>query len=102
MFISDVTEGAEELDIALYDEAAKDTFMGRVRLLPVLTEDGLAGLSGWHPLEGQSTDEVTLSGEILLSVTFEQSKDNKVGMSDFRILNLIGKGIALLEGYHKH
>jgi serine/threonine protein kinase SCH9 len=57
-----------------------------------LTEDGLAASSGWHPLKGQSTNEVPVSGEILLSVMFQNTNNTEVGSRDFQVLKLIGKG----------
>ena len=90
--ISDVTDGAQEITVSLYDKAAKDIFIGQVRLRPVLTEGSLAALSGWHSLKDQSTRTIQHSGVVSLLLEFESRKDSNVGCPDFQILKLIGKG----------
>ena len=92
MSVSDVTDGAEELTVSLYDEAAKDTFLGQVRLKPVLTEAGLAALSHWHPLKDQSRRTIQDPGEVSLLLGFQSTKGAKVGPLDFELLSLICKG----------
>lgn len=92
MPVSDVTNGAQELTVSLYDEAADDAFLGQVRLRPVLVEGILAASSGWHLLKDQSARPKQGSGEVSLLLEFESRKDVKVDRSDFGITNLLGKG----------
>ncbi|KAF8460476.1 kinase-like domain-containing protein [Kalaharituber pfeilii] len=88
--IFDVLGEHSEVDVCLYDRSNQETFLGHVRICPLLNKNQTV-LDGWFPLEGRNMNE-TVTGEIKLKMIFEKTAKKHYGPQDFEVLRLIGKG----------
>ncbi len=90
---SDVVGNRSEIDITVYDRRDQETFLGHVRLCPLLNQEGVV-TDGWFKLEPRNSDE-EVSGEIHLRIKYQTIDKKHYGPEDFQILKLIGKGMPL-------
>lgn len=91
--VFDVLGEHSEVDVSLYDRSNQETFLGHIRICPLLSDKDKEPtvIDGWFPLEGRSGNE-NVSGEIRLRITFEKTAKKHYGPQDFQVLRLIGKG----------
>lgn len=88
----DVLGEHSEVDVSIYDRSNQETFLGHVRICPLLKRDqNHTVIEGWFPLEGRG-GQGDVTGEIKLRMTFEKTAKRHYGPQDFEVLRLIGKG----------
>lgn len=88
----DVLGEHSEVDVSIYDRSNQETFLGHVRICPLLKQNqNQTVIEGWFPLEGRG-GQGDVTGEIKLRMTFEKTAKRHYGPQDFEILRLIGKG----------
>ena len=80
-----------DIDVSVYDRSGQETFLGHVRLSPVLNEKASV-TDDWFKLEPRGSGEEPVSGEIYLRMKFQKTDKRHYGPEDFQILKLIGKG----------
>lgn len=85
----DVTSEDAVLDISIYDAQANDAFLGRVHISINLLKE--PRFDRWLPLESR-VGGGRVSGEVRVAVTYEPSRNRRIGPNDFEILRLVGKG----------
>lgn len=89
---SDVLGEHSEVDVSIYDRSNQETFLGHVRICPLLKyNQNQTVIEGWFPLEGRG-GHGDVTGEIKLRMTFEKTAKRHYGPHDFEVLRLIGKG----------
>lgn len=92
LYISDVLGEHSEVDVSLYDRSNQETFLGHVRICPLLKlNQNQTVIEGWFPLESRG-NHGGVTGEIKLKMTFQKTAKKHYGPQDFEILRLIGKG----------
>ena len=92
LLLSDVLGEQSEVDVSLYDRSNQETFLGHVRICPLLKPNqNQTVIEGWFPLQGRDSHG-GVTGEIKLKMTFQQTAKKHYGPQDFEILRLIGKG----------
>ncbi|KAK6517143.1 hypothetical protein TWF506_007019 [Arthrobotrys conoides] len=90
--IFDVVQDHSEMVVTIYDRENQETFVGMVRIRPILKEEGTV-IDEWFPLQPRSEEErAVVTGEIQLQVIYEKTAKKHFGPSDFQILRLIGRG----------
>ncbi|KAK6509860.1 hypothetical protein TWF481_004589 [Arthrobotrys musiformis] len=90
--IFDVVQDHSEMVVTIYDRENQETFVGMVRIRPILKEEGTV-VDEWFPLQPRSEEErAVVTGEIQLQVIYEKTAKKHFGPSDFQILRLIGRG----------
>ncbi|RVD80367.1 uncharacterized protein DFL_008264 [Arthrobotrys flagrans] len=90
--IFDVVQDHSEMVVTIYDRENQETFVGMVRIRPILKEEGTV-IDEWFPLQPRSEEERSVvTGEIQLQVIYEKTAKKHFGPSDFQILRLIGRG----------
>ncbi|RPB24642.1 Pkinase-domain-containing protein [Terfezia boudieri ATCC MYA-4762] len=88
----DVLGEHSEVDVSIYDRSNQETFLGHVRICPLLKQNqNQIVIEGWFPLEGRG-GQGDVTGEIKLRMTFEKTAKRHYGPQDFEVLRLIGKG----------
>lgn len=88
-----------DLDISVYDRSEHETFLGHVRLCPVLDEKATV-TETWYPLEPRGSGEEPVSGEVQIRMKFQKTDKKHYGPEDFEILKLIGKGSSISPSPH--
>ncbi|KAI9673176.1 MAG: hypothetical protein M1817_003038 [Caeruleum heppii] len=88
--IFDVVGERSEIDITVYDRSGQESFLGHVRLCPLLHQEGVV-TDGWFKLESRDAEE-EVTGEIHLEMKYQTTDKKHYGPEDFQILKLIGKG----------
>ncbi|KAK6533918.1 hypothetical protein TWF281_005262 [Arthrobotrys megalospora] len=90
--IFDVVQDHSEMVVTIYDRENQETFVGMVRIRPILKEEGTV-IDEWFPLQPRSEEErAAVTGEIQLQVIYEKTAKKHFGPNDFQILRLIGRG----------
>ncbi|KAI9792771.1 MAG: hypothetical protein M1816_001503 [Peltula sp. TS41687] len=87
----DVIGAHSDLNISVYDRADQETFLGHVRLSPVLNEKASIR-DQWFKLEPRGPGEEPITGELHVRMQFQKTEKKHFGPDDFQILKLIGKG----------
>lgn len=85
----DVTTEDAELDISIYDAESNDAFLGRVLISTNLLKE--PHFDRWLPLESRANGG-RVAGEVRVLMTYEPSRNKRIGPDDFEILRLVGKG----------
>ncbi|KAA8904308.1 hypothetical protein TRICI_005534 [Trichomonascus ciferrii] len=87
--IFDVTTGAGELEVSIYDAAHDEKYLGHARLTPELDETRPE--DRWLELEARVAGE-WVTGQVRVSVAYERVSARQYGPDDFEVLRLVGKG----------
>lgn len=85
----DVTSERSLLDISIYDGNNGDAFLGSARHIPNLKDKRI--VDTWLKLEPRVHGE-HVTGQVRVSIIFEEVSKRQYGPQDFEILRLIGKG----------
>ncbi|KAJ8101804.1 kinase-like domain-containing protein [Lipomyces tetrasporus] len=87
--VFDVLGDNSEIDVSIYDQHNNDSFLGHVRIKPILRHEQL--FDEWYKLQPRVEGE-QVSGEVRLQMLYEAISSRHYGPDDFQILRLVGKG----------
>ncbi|KAK9370730.1 kinase-like domain-containing protein [Lipomyces kononenkoae] len=87
--VFDVLGDDSEIDVSIYDQHNNDSFLGHVRIKPILRHEQI--FDEWYKLQPRVKGE-QVSGEVRLQMLYEAVSKRHYGPDDFEILRLIGKG----------
>lgn len=86
----DVVGNKSELEISVYDLSTDDSFLGQVRIRPLIY-DQKSNSGSWFNLSARVAGE-RVSGSIKIKWEYSHSIKMSYGPEDFEILRLLGKG----------
>ncbi|KAI9821372.1 MAG: hypothetical protein M1832_003378 [Thelocarpon impressellum] len=89
--VFDVVGEKSEIDVSIYDRRGQETFLGHVRLCPLLNDDDTKS-DDWYELRPRGAGEGLVTGWIRLQMRYQKTDKRHYGPEDFQILKLIGKG----------
>ncbi|KAK9323928.1 kinase-like domain-containing protein [Lipomyces orientalis] len=87
--VFDVLGDNSEIDVSIYDQHNNDSFLGHVRIKPILRHEQI--FDEWYKLQPRVEGE-QVSGEVRLQMLYEAISIRHYGPDDFQILRLVGKG----------
>ncbi|KAK9451156.1 kinase-like domain-containing protein [Limtongia smithiae] len=87
--VFDVLGDHSEIDVSIYDQHNNDSFLGHVRIKPILRNEQI--FDEWYKLQPRVEGE-HVSGEVRLQMLYEAVSKRHYGPQDFEILRLLGKG----------
>ncbi|KAK9239203.1 kinase-like domain-containing protein [Lipomyces kononenkoae] len=87
--VFDVLGDDSEIDVSIYDQHNNDSFLGHVRIKPILRHEQI--FDEWYKLQPRVKGE-QVSGEVRLQMLYEAVSKRHYGPDDFEVLRLIGKG----------
>ncbi|KAK9494069.1 kinase-like domain-containing protein [Lipomyces doorenjongii] len=87
--VFDVLGDNSEIDVSIYDQHNNDSFLGHVRIKPILRHEQI--FDEWYKLQPRVKGE-QVSGDVRLQMLYEAVSKRHYGPDDFQILRLIGKG----------
>ncbi|OSC96821.1 Pkinase-domain-containing protein [Trametes coccinea BRFM310] len=88
----DVTSEQSVVTLSVYDRSQSEhAFLGSVQIKPALVHEHT--VDQWYKLQPFSNENVTVTGEIRVQITFEANKTRRaLTPRDFEFLKLIGRG----------